>query len=386
MSDLTEKNMIRYLELAKGYVDEDDLLWFCPLKFNSLFSYNLVTGETLWRGFIPDEPRWHMTLYRDCIKYKDRLYMIPYNANGIAVYSFTDGEFEKIKINDFGVKTEKISGTVIYGNKLFLFGEKIPCILILDCDTGKLTYFDKLHKELDKIAKLDVSFYFTCTAVSQGNLCYLTATKLNALVIFNMDDNSYKITKLGDSKGIYNNLLKKDDFLFLIPGNHRKFAVWDIKNNKLRETEKEINKPSQYYSCYYHEGSFYALPNRADSIVGIKVDGDEVSFKEKKIDDYYDIRFCGDPDTEIDFCKFRSVYEDGSRILYFCLLNRELYILDKSSGDINHSSIIMDTGTRMSIAKVFYEKYNILMGKGWIKENSLLDLEVFVEEAVVGKG
>ena len=368
---------IQYLTLSSGCIDEHNLLWFCPLKFNSLFSCNLDTGDLLWRGCIPGEALLIKSLYRNCVKCGQKIFLVPFNATDIAVYDITKQEFHKIKTDNLGVRIERYTCASAYDNKVFIFGDKTPTILIIDSDSYEVNYFNKINAKLDDI-KCNNFGYFSRRMVVENNYCYTIGTKANALITFDMLSLDFNTVYLGDSEGTYVNLIKEGNLIFLIPGMHNKFSIYDLTERKLIESGEEISQPGQFFTGYSLNGQVYVLPCFGEYIVGFSMKNGDISIIKNDISEYIDKKFVGDSSNIHRLEKFTFAYDDNEKAVFFSTMNRKLYIIDKKSGKTKQSSLYLDSKTRSIVYEKFREINNMNGQSILYKENMFFDSGVFV--------
>ncbi len=372
------REYIQYLEIIGGYVDQEEKLWFCPLKLNSLFSYDLNTGELSWKGRIPGEPIFKQALYRNCVRCNNKVYLVPYTASEIAIYDINTKEIKKLKVEDYGVKNNRYSCAAVYGNMIFMFGDKTPCTLIINTDTDEVSYFEKMHNELDSIKNKDIGFYISRSLIIEENLCYFIGAEANVLVIFNMDTMEYEFVPLGESEGSYNNLYKMNDDIYLIPGRNNRFAVWNIKNKTLNEIGEKVEGSAQYFATYECNKKVYALADNADHNICISQGENGYLHNREEINSFADHSFCSDKLEEVKF-KYSYAYSDEKRVLFFCRMNRKLYQIDKTLGTKKQEYIFLNSEIRKQISSTVYGANAFGVGEDVLKENKIYDLEAFIK-------
>ncbi len=105
-------------------VVDKDTLWFMAYDFNSLFSMNLLTGETKLVGLFPDEDYGTGRLYESMGIVEGRIFFAPFNAKSIAVYDIKKGVFSKISLEEdqigCSLNQPLFGGMEVYGRAIFM--------------------------------------------------------------------------------------------------------------------------------------------------------------------------------------------------------------------------------------------------------------------------
>lgn len=365
------------VEISAGVVDVDNRLWFSAIGFNSLFCYNIIEDNLEWKGIFPEETYWKSFLYRNCVIYRNNIVFAPYNAKNFVIYNTITNSFKTVKIPEiFQEKSMKFYCMTVFKDNVIAFGDKVPCILTLNMQTFEVTQNDKLYEELNLNGKKEVDYFICRKIISQSDTeRLLIGAKTNILIHYDVSNMKYWYERLGDDSGIYNNFIKDGDYLFLVPGKNRKFAVWDMGKKKLYEYGTTITQNAQYYLEYEFDNSIVILPEKGDAIIRWKKDSNELNI------DYELMKSLSDGCTELsdngEIAKFLFVNDNDNYRVLFSRINKKLYIFDKHEKTVRSKELLLDLRTR-NVIKTEMEKG---MGNIWI-ENAFYSLADFLGEDI----
>ncbi len=342
------KNPMHYAEVATGIIDENGRLWFSELKYNSLFCYDLKKQILEWKAFFPSEPIWNTLLYRCCVRWRQKIVFIPAKASQVAIYDMGENTFRQIAVRDYGQKAVKFCNAALYGDNVIAFGDMYPCIMVIDMKSGRVSYYEDLHNKLDQLHNNDVDFYLARNIVTDedGEHCYLLGAKANVLIRFSLQSLQFELIDLGGDGAVYNNLIKKGDQIYLIPGEKKKISAWSISKGHLSEYGDAVNGKAMYFARYCTKDTLYILPDRADHIIKVNLDTMDMEYQENELKNYYDSDLWNETVKEFPASKFLFQYEDDNCALFSSRMDRSLYFVINTTSQEEKHSLIVDRHAR----------------------------------------
>lgn len=164
-------------------VVDKDTLWFMAYDFNSLFSMNLLTGETKLVGLFPDEDYGTGRLYESMGIVEGRIFFAPFNAKSIAVYDIKKGVFSKISLEEdqigCSLNQPLFGGMEVYGRAIFMLPIFSRAIVRLDIDSGELVYITEWLKDIQGLIFNRNDAYFRRQTVLNDNQLMVPSCNAN---------------------------------------------------------------------------------------------------------------------------------------------------------------------------------------------------------------
>ena len=222
--------------IFENLFDDGEQFWFTSMNFNSLWTMDKRTCEVKHIGFFPEEKGDKWRQFYSIVKAEDRLFFIPLAADHIAVYSIAAKQFSTISIPQhpdfierkvkFNSDSKFIDGYV-YGSNLYLAPNTYPGILKYNLDTGRTEILDDWIPELDSLIETQYSLgYFSCGIASQNKLL-LACIEADALLEFDMADESYLIHKINSKNVGYQGICFDGKNYWLSPVRGGEVVKWE---------------------------------------------------------------------------------------------------------------------------------------------------------------
>lgn len=149
-------------------------------------------------------------------------------------------------------------------NNLYLFGYSFPGILKIDLVTWKAVNIDSwVDNCYEKITySNDGCLYWKYIKIDQ--MLYIPCCNMNAVMIFDLQNENVSIVKVGDSDQRYVSIEYDGNNIWLIPRDGRNGSIvrWNIDSNEIRQY-------SGYPDGYDHSQYAFARSTFADGIVYI---------------------------------------------------------------------------------------------------------------------
>lgn len=241
---------------------EENMGWFTARYFNGLFHINFSTGKTKYIGQFPEKGA--MSIYREIISYKDRLYFIPIRGDTIGVYNRADEQITCIDIPQY-IMNRFISG-------------KDPFAFVLEyCGSIYMFGYNTIVLKLDTITKLltEISVFVNCEDVksfssdsyvrTNENKIYTIINNAKEVIELSLKDFSYRILRIHQPKGNFISLVKKGYKLWIIDTKAELFE-YDLEKENCQEYfiqndwgYLDKNLGQFIWSMYIYEDNIYMI-------------------------------------------------------------------------------------------------------------------------------
>lgn len=250
-------------------VVDNDTLWFIAYDFNSLFSMNLLTGETKLVGLFPDEDYGIGRLYESMEIVNGKIFFAPFNAKSIAVYDVEKCEFSKIILEEeqIGCSLSKplFGGMEVYGRFIFMLPIFSRAIVRIDTDSGELVYITAWLQDVMDLIFNEKDAYFRRQAFLSGDRVMVPFCNANAVLEFNCETMEYRIHELGTDKRGYSGIVFDGKNFWLSPRETGELVQWNDQGNTveivgLRQNKEEYH-PYAYIGLFYWDKGITILPN-----------------------------------------------------------------------------------------------------------------------------
>lgn len=181
--------------------------FFFALDFNGLYSMSMTEQKVHLCGRVPWEPLAGERLFGSIAEVDGKIYLIPFSAHSIAVYSVETSEFTKIELKEEMSRIDYLFMAVEkVGKDLFLFGVKVPYIVKLDTVTNKMTYLQDWHSGVAPFIFNKADAFFRRQVVTLGNKFYIPFCNANAILEFNVNTLESTIHVIGEEARGYSGI------------------------------------------------------------------------------------------------------------------------------------------------------------------------------------
>ena len=234
-------------------VEQDNFLYYLPRKLgleHVLCRVNIDTGKTEQLCKMPgkpsytEQPSWG-DAYIDFFLFEDKIILPPYHTDDIYIYDRKEKSALRYVLPEvYGCKEALFGRSVYYSQKLFLLPVNYPGILECDLEQMRFTihndWVSEFNYRASRVFSVAGSYY------NNDNYVYMVALEEAKMLIFNLDDKTYRTISLGAfSHGFYSMVYDGEDFWF--SGFKKDVIVrWNEKIGKKEvytyETEKEEHK------------------------------------------------------------------------------------------------------------------------------------------------
>lgn len=213
---------------ADDAVKVDERLFLFASHFNMLFSINLLNEELTFLGGIPEESVFSKGLTCNLIYIKEHIIIVPLLAKKIWVYSLESREWKSVDIEKCRVygRGTYFRHAIQHKNSLFFIGGHYPAIVKMDLPSCRLTYLKEpflRYTESEESGEL----YFRGDFVYKEDTLYLASGRDNAVLIYNLDTQTYKWLEIGKKENRYSGIMWDGKHYWLSPRKNTSIIKWD---------------------------------------------------------------------------------------------------------------------------------------------------------------
>ncbi len=329
-------------------------LWFLAMGDNDIYSMEQDSLEAVFVKRIPLDKKkiGDCPQYGKIYIYNDKIFVIPWIADNIAVYDMEMDEIRYIAYED----REPNCGMaflegIIKENKLYI----IPCssnyFLIIDMD----------REEMEKIPILNESEKEGTIAYAWGSIfvekskILFTALFHNIIYSFDMESleiESYQFEGLGNGGA---GICGDEENIWIIPRKTDKIFRWDRKRQELSVYRDfpEGYQPGEDWSFHriWFDDKLYLLPRQANMCIMV----DAGNGKMNRVLDV-----CKDIGNWYDkYMFFSHIWREKEKVRIIETKTGNIYCLD-SGGNIyeEHIRNLTETGGKIELDEIIYERYN----------------------------
>lgn len=261
--------------VTENVIESEGKYWITDFGSNALYSMEKSAEYIEYMGSVPLERKRHR-LYKDIVAYKDKLVLVPFSADEIAIFDKGKEIFTKISLNmsfedmgDFNCD-RKFSFAKLVGDAIYLFPCTYPKIVKIDMINNRLRYIDFNLWPKKKNFDINTDSYFSDGYEENGHIvswCDL----YSELVELNTKDDSIESKKIINNENKYISLIKGENTRLFIPDNAKTPAVLFDKNFDFLQ---EIGIPEEIdgtflFGCYLDK-KYYLFPATAPDVFSIE--------------------------------------------------------------------------------------------------------------------
>ena len=258
----------RYLQFSCGELVGNEL-WVPAENYNALYKINMDTFEATFVTRFEGEKNRKRLFYK-MVRYQDKLFFVPKEADNIIEYSLTTGE-QKVHTPNYGelISMTKFFDAFVYGNYLYMFPANSSQVVCLDMDTGELSYDVACCRNMFELETETRTAIFSKGDYKEET-AWVASPKTNCILEYHMQNQTYKEHYVGEKLcGFLDVTLCADKkYILCMDG---KIIVWNEESNAWNVVWNSDTGLGGYNRICYHGGYIWVLPNKANSIVKIDV-------------------------------------------------------------------------------------------------------------------
>lgn len=251
---------------------ENKAAWFVPRQMNALCKLDVDKGAIDIVAGLPGNTRDLPIPYLDVIKIKEKIYLLPYNADSLLIYDLEKKLVERVKIPE--TDKESFDRMIHYQDYLFLKPKCYPSLVRYDLRDGTLIYYrDCLKPFLRK----DGEPMFMWAVAQRDNILLLGSAQQNKVLAFNMDNGRHKVHTVGKAGNSYFSMAFDGKDYWLTQGKKSAIVRWAYKTGRIREYDEfpkgfAVNGPAgglPFISIVCCGGFLLAFPSMGNMIIKI---------------------------------------------------------------------------------------------------------------------
>ena len=297
------------------------------------------------------------------LEYGDYIIGVPNMDNRIAAYNISRKETHYFDIREkgihFGNGLFNFSGGVVFGEKIFLFGNAYPGIISYE-------FKNDIYRVINTWIDLDRDYSaldgcFHQKYIRKGNTLFIPFMNTNAVMEFDLESEEYVIHDVGDKLQRYISIESNGDFFYLVPRDGRNGAIvkWDYRSG-------EICQYSDYPMGFnHHQYAFYRSYAANNKLImfahrgNMNVCFDMETEKMSVFDDLYDSR-------NVIAKKYSCFVRDESRIVFLTresLVKMNENLTEHEIIEYKYGDSIINRLKRIEEDRMIMEKYEIIFHK-----------------------
>lgn len=357
----------------------DGVLWASAETHNGLYKIDLETGiAQLICRFNDENTVGVKQLYKKIVHYDNKLYMIPWLAKSIAVYSLESGEMEYITPDYSRIcGSPRFGEAMQYKEYLYLFPARITGIVRINLVTKEMEYYTECCRQLMEVGGINTFFVNGTFAYDKA---WVASAKTNCFVEFFMREHTYQIHFIGsENTPILDVAIADDGYRVYILNIEDEVFEWDRRQDKVRRIWKnpDFADVCGYGRIVWLDDCLWLVPVRENKVVKLHyTNPDNYEISEIMLpDNCYD-------DTNLYIRRLINYsLQDGKILVYPSCMNFA-YIINCDENVIETKEIVTENPYEYDAQLEWYitnsEKDNII-------SESFLPLEYFVNARIADK-
>lgn len=309
--------------------EDEDFFWTTSLWDNGLFRIDKKSYRTEMVSLFEVEQK-RGRLYIDIIKYDNQLVFVPFSADSVAIYLIEEERMIMLPLEKpreeavCFLNDRKFTYASKWGKYIYMFPTTYPAILRLNMDDYTIHYlYEPIHK-LNNYFMYSNRFIFK-KGGTDNHLVKLWSDAANAIVVFDMKNESLEVCLQLDTQDRYMEMLCSPEGYWLVPREHdgkllkvsKKYEITDCIVLPQSSSDEEIP-----YSCgICNDDAIILFPGTADCILKVSLTDGKV--KKICLNDYEEACFAT---RNINEWNFFFAYQVGDCIISYRNLLHELII------------------------------------------------------------
>ena len=266
-----EKNIYAY-----DCVEHNDNMWILSGMDNYL--YSMSKSGQVNRYQIPDECVDGVRLYNEIVVYENKLILVPYRANEIAVFDTEQHKFQKIKYDDY-LNTRFVHG-VIWKNYIYMIPSIGNHILKINTDTYSISYDNDLIREIVCECNKTENLFFN-GIVQQDNMLFIASCQTNKVLIINLEKESSECKIVGEPGDNYWTMCFCAGSFWLASNEGRFITKWNYETGEWKKLESFPEEFEGTNMCFEQliseNNTIYSFTKNGTALLKINALTDEIS-------------------------------------------------------------------------------------------------------------
>lgn len=289
-----------------GFVEINDDIWFPNIEFNALMKINKLTGELQIVDKFPHYDIHCQWLYSTVYRVKDKLVFIPCASDEIAIYDIPTGKMDVTVLDRkiLGEQKPNFASAYVYKQYVYMFPVRAKRMVRYDVEKNLVSYLENdLNSVIGNLPKNATCFYQQYEVVDKK--IYIPFAELNAVGIFDIDDESFDIKYL-NIKGGCATINYAEQYFYLTSWKEAKIYRW---NKETGEIKTYTNFPKEFAGgeltfsfAFFMEDKLLLFPHFGNMVISFDIRSEKISEEQriessdeaamftylaKKYDEYY---------------------------------------------------------------------------------------------------
>ncbi len=215
-----EENSLFFVPVNTGYAHD---LYQLDLKNKALSKVMILPG-------IPDNVD---MCYCGIKKMQNKIVLVPHNTKDIYIYDTEKEQAIKVVLPNGLCESSLFSGAVEYKDKLFFIPKCYPAIVSMDIQDLKIHEYARCIEPFRM--ETPSVWMFGWAYLKKENYLYLASCNDSIILVFNMENGSYEIKKIGDYSKGYVHMIYDGQFFWLASGGENSIIQWEEKTDDTRK-------------------------------------------------------------------------------------------------------------------------------------------------------
>lgn len=269
--------------------------WFVSRRYQAVCEVNLETGNTEILARIPETEIKEMDLYRYIHRRENKIYLSPFQAEGICIFDLTNKGFKKLYFPN-GTSSHYID-LDFYEDEVVLKPWRGNGIGRYHEIADEVHFCDEFMEEYQSnCTQYDVNQpAFVGRMKRVNNDIWLPCAQSNGVIRYSLEDGSWEYYEVGDRNNTYNDIEIVGNDAWLLPYHSSKIVRWNLITKHYEEYDgylEWVNRNgreiTQLFGWWYrNEDKLYAIPMQGECIVEINLETN--TFKPVQINGKYNI-------------------------------------------------------------------------------------------------
>lgn len=218
------------------FLQAGNAIWISAMDRNGLFQYDLINKEMAFKGVFSGENMWASNLHCSILEWCEHLIFVPSMAKHIALYDLKTGVIDLSDLpRDIEMIDHKFGYAVIWKNKLFLVGDQVPDIYILDLNTRKYRKLNSLQLIIN--TKYKGMPYISADYVIKNEFIFVITRHSGAVYKINMDTETIQEYWISDAEGGHALICHDGKNFWCLENFEFELRCWNEKNGVIEKVK-----------------------------------------------------------------------------------------------------------------------------------------------------
>lgn len=245
------------------FFKEGNSIFFVPANpgyAHDLYQLEMESGVVKKVLTFPGTAEYVWACYRGIKKIQNKIILVPYNTEDLYIYDLMKKQAVKIVLPTLTDKIMHFGGLEEYNGNLFLLPVSYPAIIKVNMQNLQLDEYKECIGQVlseDKDERKIISSIHNCVGKDVQNgekneilflwgyyrkdqYLYLVSAKESKIIIFNMEDCSYKIKNIGNYEFGYSHIIFDGEYFWLSAYNTNYVVRWDEYSETVKQYEYPI--------------------------------------------------------------------------------------------------------------------------------------------------